>query len=161
MRLFLVLLFSSSAASGCSCIQGDLNQEFASSSVVFRGVVKSVNQLPSRVDLQRPRNAVTFAVSEYWKGDGELGKRITINVIEPGADCIGARFEWHTDYLVFAKTQKADDYQMGTHFWYGWLDLMPKGTGFLTVDSFCNSTAPAKRAGNTLRALGAGKKPGG
>jgi hypothetical protein len=161
MRLFLVLLFASSAASACSCIQGDLEQELAAANVVFRGVVKSVNQLPSRVDLQRPRNAVTFTVSEYWKGEGELGRRITIDVIEPGADCVGARFDWHTDYVVFAKIQKADDYRMGNSFWYGWLDLMAKGTEFLTVNNFCNSTAPVKRAGNTLRALGQGKKPGG
>jgi hypothetical protein len=157
MRLFLVLWLASSMASACSCIQGEINQEFAGASVVFRGVVKNVTQLSSRVDMQRPRNAVTFSVSEYWKAD--LGRHITIYVIDPGADCIGAHFDWHGDYLVFAKTQKADDYRMGQAFWYGWLDLLKKGQEFLTVNASCSPTAPVKRAGNTLRALGPGKKP--
>lgn len=136
-----------------------MDQEFASATVVFRGVVKSITQLSSRVDMQRARNAVTFSVTEYWKAD--LGRHVTIYVIDPGADCIGAHFDWHTTYVVFAKTQKADDYRMGNAFWYGWLDLLKKGQEFLTVNAACNPTAPAKRAGNTLRALGAGRKPSG
>jgi hypothetical protein len=157
MRLFLALCFATSAASACSCIQGEIGQEFSTASVVFRGVVKNVSQLSSRVDMQRARFAVTFAVSEYWKAD--LGRHITLYIIDPGPDCIGAHFDWHTDYVVFAKTQKADDYRTVNSFWYGWLDLLPKGREFLTVDGSCNPTSPAKRAGNTLRALGQGKKP--
>jgi hypothetical protein len=157
MRLFLVLWLASSAVSACSCIQGEIGQEFAASTVVFRGVVKNVTQLSSRVDMQRARNAVTFSVSEYWKAD--LGRHITIYVMDPGPDCIGAHFDWHTDYVVFAKTQMADDFRTVNAFWYGWLDLLPKGKEFLTVNAACNPTSPAKRAGNTLRSLGAGKKP--
>jgi hypothetical protein len=157
MRLFLVLCLASSAASACSCIEGEIGQEFAGSTVVFRGVVKNVTQLSSRVDMQRARNAVTFSVSEYWKAN--LGHHITLYVMEPGPDCIGAHFDAHTDYVVFAKTTKADDYRTGSAFWYGWLDLLPKGQEFLTVNSSCNPTAPVKHAGNTLRALGAGRKP--
>jgi hypothetical protein len=134
-----------------------MQQEIDGASVVFRGVVKNVTQLSSRVDMQRARYAVTFSVSEYWKAD--VGRHITLYVIDPGPDCIGAHFDWHTDYVVFAKTQKADDYRTVNAFWYGWLDLLPKGKEFLTVDAFCNPTAPAKRAGNTLRALGQGRKP--
>jgi hypothetical protein len=158
MRLVLVLCLASSAASACSCIQGEMGQEYSAATVIFRGVVKNVAQLSSRVDLQRARNAVTFSVSEYWKADA--GRHITLYVIDPGPDCIGAHFDWHTEYVVFAKTQKADDYRMGNSFWYGWLDLLQKGKEFLTVDSYCNPTAPVKRAGNTLRSLGQGKKPG-
>jgi len=157
MRLFLALCLATSAASACSCIQGEIGQEFAASSVVFRGVVKNVTQLTSRVDMQRTRNAVTFSVSEYWKAD--LGRHITIYVIEPGTDCIGAHFDLHTEYVVFAKTQKADDYHMGNSFWYGWLDVLTKGQEFLTVNGGCSPTAAVKHAGNTLRALGQGKRP--
>jgi hypothetical protein len=158
MRWFFVLWLASSGASACSCIQGEIGQEFAASTVVFRGVVKNVTQLSSRVDMQRARNAVTFSVSEYWKAN--LGRHITIYVMDPGPDCSGAHFDAHTEYVVFAKTQKADDYRTGNAFWYGWLDLLPKGQGFLTVNGSCNPTSPAKRAGNTLRSLGGGKKPG-
>ena len=157
MRLFLVLWLASTAASACSCIQGEVGQEFASSTVVFRGVVKNVTQLTSRVDMQRARNSVTFSVSEYWKAN--LGHHITLWVMDPGPDCIGSRFEPRTDYVVFAKTTIADDYRTGNAFWYGWLDLLPKGKEFLTVNGSCNPTAPVKHAGNTLRTLGAGKKP--
>lgn len=157
MRLLFALCLASSAASACSCIAGDIDQQIAGASVIFRGVAKSVSQLPARVDMQRARFEVTFAVSEYWKAD--LGRRLTIRVLDPGTDCIGAHFDAHTDYVVFAKSQYSDDYKTANNFWYGWLDLMPKGTVFLTVNAACNPTAPTKRAGNTLRALGAGKKP--
>jgi hypothetical protein len=79
-------------------------------------------------------------------------------VMDPGPDCMGAHFDARTEYVVFAKTQKADDFRTVNAFWYGWLDLLPKGREFLTVDGSCNPTSPVKRAGNTLRALGAGKK---
>ena len=158
MRWILSLWLASSAASACSCIQGEIGQEFAASTVIFRGVVKNVTQLSSRVDMQRARNAVTFSVSEYWKAD--VGRHITLWVMEPGTDCMGAHFDWHTEYVVFAKTQKADDYRTPNAFWYGWLDLLPKDKEFLTVNGGCSPTAPVKRAGNTLRALGQGKKPG-
>jgi hypothetical protein len=158
MRWFLVLWLASTGASACSCIQGEIGQEFAASTVVFRGVVKNVTQLSSRVDMQRARNAVTFSVSEYWKAN--LGRHITIYVMDPGPDCSGAHFDARTEYVVFAKTQKADDYRTGNAFWYGWLDLLAKGQEFLTVNGSCNPTAPVKHAGNTLRGLGPGKKPG-
>jgi hypothetical protein len=158
MRWLLVLWLASSGASACSCIQGEFGQEFAASTVVFRGMVKNVTQLSSRVDMQRARYAVTFGVSEYWKAN--LGRHITIYVMDPGPDCMGSHFDARTEYVVFAKTQKADDYRTGNAFWYGWLDLLPKGQEFLTVNGSCNPTSPVKRAGNTLRSLGRGKKPG-
>jgi hypothetical protein len=96
-------------------------------------------------------------VSEYWKGNP--GRAITLHVLEPGTDCIGASFDAQTKYLVFAKSQKVDDYRLGKSFWYGWLDLMPAGTEILTVNNFCDSTEQEKKAGKTLRVLGKGQKP--
>jgi hypothetical protein len=157
MRLFLVLWLASSAASACSCIQGEIGQEFAAATVVFRGVVKNTTQLTSRVDMQRARFAVTFSVSEYWKEN--LGRHITLYVMDPGTDCVGAHFDLHTEYVVFAKTAVADDYRTQNAFWYGWLDLLPKGKEFLSVNGSCNPTSPVKHAGNTLRSLGRGKRP--
>jgi hypothetical protein len=157
MRWIFMLWLASPAASACSCIQGEVGQEFAASTVVFRGVVKNVTQLSSRVDMQRARFAVTFAVSEYWKAN--LGRHVTLYVMDPGPDCIGAHFDWRTEYVVFARTTIADDYRTENAFWYGWLDLLPKGREFLTVNGSCNPTAAVKHAGNTLRELGAGKKP--
>jgi len=157
VALCVALWLDSPAAWACSCIGGDMDQQIANASVIFRGVAKSVSRLPSRPDLQRPRWEVTFAVSEYWKAN--MGRHVSIRVLEPGTDCIGAHFDSHTDYVVFAKSEYSDDYKTGNAFWYGWLDLMPKTTIFLTVNAACNPTSPVKRAGNTLRALGAGQKP--
>lgn len=157
MRLIIGLWLASSAASACSCIQGEVGQEFAASTVVFRGAVKNVTQLSSRVDMQRARFSVTFAVSEYWKAN--LGHHITIYVMDPGQDCVGAHFDARTEYVVFATTAVADDYRTANAFWYGWLDLLAKGKEFLTVNGACNPTGPVKRSGNTLRALGPGRKP--
>ncbi len=157
MRWFLMLWLATSAASACSCIQGEIGQEFAASTVVFRGVVKNVTQLSSRVDMQRARYAVTFSVSEYWKAN--LGRHITLYVMDPGTDCMGAHFDARVEYVVFAKTQKADDFRTVNAFWYGWLDLLQKGQEFLTVNA-CSPTGPVKHAGNILRALGNGKRPG-
>src|SRR5580704_12709475 len=139
MRLSILLCLAASAASACSCIQGEIGQEFAGSTVVFRGVVKNVTQLSSRVDMQRARFAVTFAVSEYWKAN--LGHHITIYVMDPGPDCMGAHFDAHTEYVVFAKTQKADDFRTVNAFWYGWLDLLQKDQEFLSVNGPCTPTS--------------------
>jgi hypothetical protein len=79
--------------------------------------------------------------------------------MRPGTDCIGARFDLRTEYVVFATSQKADDYRLEGRILLGWLDLMPAGTEFLTVNNYCDSTAPAKDARKTLRALGKGKRP--
>lgn len=158
MRLFFVLWCAASVASACSCIQPGLAGEINESSLVFRGVAKSVNQLPARPEMRRFRYSVTFSVSEYWKGD--LGRHVTIYYLDPGADCLGAHFDAHTEYVVFAKQEKAADYKIGDNFWYGWVDLMPAGMKMLTVSNYCNGTAPVKKAVSTIIELGRGNKPG-
>jgi hypothetical protein len=63
--------------------------------------------------------------------------------MRPGTDFIGARFDMREEYVVFAKSQRADDHKLGERFWFGWLDIMPAGTEFLTANNYCDSTAPA------------------
>jgi hypothetical protein len=162
MRLFFALCLTASAASACTCVSTNnpsdgVKSDLDSASVVFRGVVTEVKDLPSRPDLHRGRYAVTFHVSKYWKGNP--GQEITLHILEPRADCIGAHFDARTEYLVFAKSQKVDDHRLEKSFWYGWLDLMPAGTEILTVNNFCDSTEQAKKAGKALRVLGKGEKP--
>jgi hypothetical protein len=153
--LCFVLPFATSAVPACSCIQQGVKQDTAYASIVFRGVVTKVKRLPERKESGRPRYVVTFSVFKYWKGNP--GKEITIHIVEPGTDCIGARFEEGKEYVVFAISQEAKDYWLEDKFWYGWLDLVPGGTQLLTVNNFCDSTAEVKQAGATLRALGKGK----
>lgn len=154
-RIWLVLLFPMSTALACTCIPQGIKQETAHASVVFRGLVTKIKEFPERQESVRKRYAVTFAVSNYWKGDP--GKEITIYILEPGADCIGSRFDKGKQYLVFAISQEARDYWLEDKFWYGWLDVLPRGAQLLTVNNFCDSTAEMKKAGKTLRALGKGK----
>ena len=151
----LVSLIATSAASACSCIPQGVKQDTAAASVVFRGVVSKVKELPPRKESARPRYAVTFAISTYWKGNP--GREITIYVVEPGTDCIGARFEEGKEYVVFAISRESRDYALADKFWYGWLDVLPKGTQLLTVNNFCDSTAEVRQARKTLRALGKGR----
>jgi hypothetical protein len=151
----LISLIATSAASACSCIPQGVKQDTAAASVVFRGVVSKVKELPPRKESARPRYAVNFAVSTYWKG--KPGREITIYVVQPGTDCIGARFEEGKEYVVFAISQESRDYALEDRFWYGWLDVLPKDTQLLTVNNFCDSTAEVRLARKTLRALGKGR----
>ena len=150
----LVSLIATSAASACSCIPQGVKQDTAAASVVFRGVVSKVKELPPRKENVRPRYAVTFTVSRYWKGNPST--EITIYVVQPGTDCIGARFESGKEYVVFAISQESRDYSLEDRFWYGWLDVLPKGTQLLTVNNYCDSTGEVKQSRKTLRALGKG-----
>jgi hypothetical protein len=161
MRLLLAFCAAISAASGCTCVSAigvsGVKSDLDNASVVFRGVVAEVKELPSRPDLRRLRYAVTFLVSKYWKGNP--GREITLYILQPGTDCIGARFDLHTEYVVFATSQKAGDFRLEGRLQTGWLDLMGASTEFLTVNNFCDSTGTAKKAGKTFRELGKGKKP--
>jgi hypothetical protein len=133
MRLFLAMCIAASAALGCTCFPPGVESDLDHASVVFRGVVKEVKELPSRPDLQRERYAVTFAVSQYWKGTP--GREITLPIDRPGTDCIGAHFDANMSYLRSRRRR------------------------ILTVNNYCDSTAPVKDSRKTLRALGRGKKP--
>jgi hypothetical protein len=158
MRLLLALCVAASTASACTCVSakgGGVKPDLDFASVVFRGIVTDVKELPSRPELERPRYAVTFLVSKYWKGNP--GREITLHILQPGTDCIGEHFALHQEYVVFAESRTADDYRLGGRFWYGWLDLMPADSRILTVNN-CTATGPTNKAGKTLRALGKGKK---
>src|SRR5271168_2610312 len=81
MRLLLALHLTGSIALACICVPGGVKSDFDNASVVFREVVTEVKQLPTRPDLDRPRYAVTFLVSKYWKGNP--GRAITLYINQP------------------------------------------------------------------------------
>ena len=157
MRQVSLFVFAASSMLACSCFPEGPKRELVGAGAVFRGTVSNVVELPSRPDMPRGRYAVTFLVSEYWKGSSS--REVTIHIADPGTDCIGALFDKGKEYVVFAVSQSAIDYFLEDKFWYGWRDVLPAGTRFLTVNNFCDSTAEAKRAGGTLRALGKGNRP--
>ena len=141
----------------CSCIAGTLKQEISSAAMVFRGRVIDIAILPERKENPRSRQAVTFATSRWWKGLSS--NKITVYVIAPGTDCIGASFDNGEEYLVFADAALSRDVFLEHRFWYGWKDVLPEGEPFLTVNNFCDSTARVSLARKTLRRLGRGTKP--
>jgi hypothetical protein len=157
MRQFLALCWFASAASACDCIGPTVQTELDRSEVVFRGLVTKLTELPSRPDLDRSRSTITFSVSKYWKGIP--GKEITLHILAPRPDCNGARFAPKTEYVVFAYRETADDVRIENSLWFGWLDLMPAGTKFLTARSLCSHTEEASKARQTIRSLGQGKRP--
>ncbi len=145
------------ALSACSCVATGVQHDLSVSAVVFRGRVTEVRQLPFRPEMRgRERYTATFSVSEYWKGSP--GRSLVLHLVEPKPDCIGARFELGTEYVVFAVAQQAKDYRLGDDFWYGWLDILPKDTDILTVNNFCDSTTKAESAEKVLKELGKAKR---
>jgi hypothetical protein len=153
----LALAVGTSTSSACSCIPLGVKEDMANSRVVFRGRVKEIKRFPLRPESSRTRYAATFAASDFWKGNPV--KEIVLHEFDPSTDCIGARFEVGKEYVVFAVSQEADDHKLGESYWYGWLDVLPKGTHILTVNNYCDSTSEVTKAGEILNALGRGKKP--
>jgi len=156
-RVCVLNLCGLPVAWACTCISPGVKWDLANSAVVFRGVVTDILPFPMHPEGGRPRYAVTFSVSEYWKGI--QGRRITLHIIEPGTDCIGAKFDKGKEYVIFARSQEAGDYRLEERFWHGWLDVLPKGSRLLTVNNACDSTAEAKNAAGTEKELGKGRKP--
>ena len=154
--MLAVMSALASVVSACDCLPAGVKKDTSTAAAIFRGVVTNVKELPVRRESSRPRYEVTFTVSEYWKGPKT--KQTRLHILEPGSDCIGARFEIGKEYVVFAVSQEADDFWLEKQFWFGWLDVLPKGSMFLTANNYCDSTAEVKEAGQTLRQLGKGVK---
>jgi hypothetical protein len=68
-----VFLFTIGVVSACTCIPQGVKQDAANASMIFRGVVMKVEELPERKETRRMRYAVTFSVARYWKGERQLG----------------------------------------------------------------------------------------
>jgi hypothetical protein len=152
-----MFVLAASSMLACTCFPEGPKRDLAEAGAVFRGTVSDVTELPNRPDMSRGRHTVTFLVSEYWKGASN--REVTVHIADPGTDCIGAHFDKGKEYVVFALSQTARDYFLEDKFWYGWLDVLPAGARFLTVNNFCDSTDEAKKAGKTLRVLGKGSRP--
>ena len=146
----------------CTCVfaEGSNFAETAMSaaSVVFRGTVLQTKTLPQRVEMRgRSRYAITFRVSEYWKGS--LGRSIAIYSVDAGTDCLGGgRYEVGKTYLLYASEMEAKDVLLGGRFWYGWTDVIPEGTKML-VPTACAPSGDGGDKKTVHRDLGKGKIP--
>ena len=131
-------------------------------SVVFRGTVTEKKTLPVRPEMpRRGRYAITFRVGEYWKGSRQA--TIVVYGLDDGSDCLGGSgFEVRKDYLIFASEQPSQDVFLpgGTTLWYGWTDVVAKGTPMFVPTACAPSGETSKIfVMNALSRLGKGSPP--
>jgi hypothetical protein len=130
-------------------------------SVVFRGTVLERKALPQRSEMRgRRRYAITFRVDEYWKGS--VGRRVIIYGVDDGTDCLGdGGYEVGKNYLVYAGEQDVRDVILeGGFFWYGWTDVLPKGTKMLMAQTACTLGGETSSVRKAIRELGKARMPG-
>jgi hypothetical protein len=110
----------------------------------------------------RGRHAITFRVDEYWKG--APGRTLIIYGVDDGTDCLGdGAYEVGKNYLVYASEQDVQDVTVdglpGGPLWYGWTDVLPKGTKMLVPGTACVPGGEASAVRKSLRELGTGRPP--
>jgi hypothetical protein len=151
------------AALACTCVSFPNAKEAMAdvyASVVFRGTVIKSEVLPQHPEMGgRRRYAVTFQVHEQWKG--ELKQALTLYSLDPGTDCMGAGYRVGEEYLVYAKLTPAQDYRYDDFFWYGWTDVVTKGSPMLVPTVACMPWGPTSvpEVRKSVRDLGRGSIP--
>jgi hypothetical protein len=84
---------------------------------------------------------------------------VIIYGVGDGTDCLGGSgYEVGKNYLVYSSEQDVKDEVIGTFFWYGWTDLLPKGTKMLVPGS-CTPGGEISAVRKSLRELGKGRVP--
>jgi hypothetical protein len=129
----------------------------AYTSVVFRGNVIKSKVLPQHPEMRGHRRyAITFQVHEQWKG--EQKQTLTLYDVDPGTDCMGAGFKVREEYLVYATLTPAQDHRDGDFFWYGWTDVVTKGSEMLEPIVACMPWGPTAlpEVRRSVRTLGRG-----
>lgn len=129
-------------------------------SAVFRGTVIEKKLLPARTEMQwRDRYAITFRIDECWKGSHR--RNVVVYGMRDGTDCKGgSSYEVGKRYLVFAEEHPSQDVIAGELFWYGWTDVVPKGTSMLEPQGCTPSGEVSKEfVIKALKRLGKGFHP--
>ena len=156
--LFLVAL----PALPCTCVvaaNSDARRAMDDVSVVFRGTVVQRRTLPQRVEMKgRGRYAITFHVDEYWKGPSL--RSVILYGVDDGTDCLGdGGYEVGKNYLVYASEQDVKDVIIDGLLWYGWTDVLPKGTKMLLPQTACMPGRETSAVREAIRQLGKGRIP--
>lgn len=152
----------------CSCDFDSFQRVVERSDKVFRGTITRIEYLdPENTAARRYR--ATLKVVRVWRGN--VTRIFTMHASEPsgGGECRGITLKNGNDMLVFGTTEPADDHYLDgadvqgrpSHtFWYGWLDLLPRGQ-LITSPSPCSLTTTwrsAERA-DLVGKLGKGQSP--
>jgi hypothetical protein len=163
LALFGLLAFFGTPAFSCTCGWKTMPTADFGAAVVFRGTVTARKPLAVLTEMRgRGRYAITFRVDEYWKGPARQ-PTVVVYGLDGGSDCLGGSgFEVGKDYLIFASEQPSQDvfWPGGTTFWYGWTDVVPKGTPMLGPKSCAPSGETSKIfVMDALGRLGKGSPP--
>ncbi|HYE17438.1 MAG TPA: hypothetical protein VEA69_03280 [Tepidisphaeraceae bacterium] len=127
----IALVLHVPVAVACSCLPNPPPAEaLKAAGAVFLGKVTAIDRGAG----QFAGLTVTIEVDRTWKGPGE--KTLTVNTASDGAMC-GFTFEVGKSYVVYAHAE-----------------------GKALSTSICTRTAHVDAAGEDLKALGEGKKPG-
>jgi hypothetical protein len=160
--LFGLLAFLGTPAFSCTCVSATMAPADFGAAVVFRGTVTARKPLAVLTEMRgRGRYAITFRVDEYWKGPRQ--PTVVVYGLDDGSDCLGGSgFEVRKDYLIFASEQPSQDVFLpgGTTLWYGWTDVVAKGTPMLVPKACAPSGETSKIfVMNALSRLGKGSPP--
>jgi hypothetical protein len=160
--LGFLLVFMPEPMFSCSCVWKTMPAADYGASVVFRGTVTEKKSLAVRPEMpNRGRYAITFRADEYWKGSRQA--TVVIYGLDDGTDCLGgSSYEVGTEYLVFASQKPSQDvlWPDGTTFWYGWTDVVSKGSPVL-MTSACAPTGKVSElfVRDAVNRLGTGSTP--
>ena len=156
------LLLAALPAFPCTCVVaegGTSKAAIGNAPIVFHGTVLERKTLPQRSEMKgRGRYAITFRVNEFWKGSP--GRQATLYGVDGGSDCLwDGGYVAGKDYLVYAAEVEAKDVvRENGQFWYGWTDVLPKGTKMLIPEDACMPGGLADRKA-LRRDLGKGRIP--
>jgi hypothetical protein len=152
--------FLGTPAFSCTCVWTTKPPVDFGASVVFRGTVTDRKLMPARAEMKRGRYEITFRVDEVWKGSRQ--RTIVLYGVDDGTDCMGgSSYEVGKNYLVFASEQSSQDVSLdGTKLWFGWTDVLPKGTPML-VPTACSPSGEISEifVKDALNQLGKGSPP--
>jgi hypothetical protein len=158
---FGLVAFLGTPGFSCTCAFATKPPVDFGASAVFRGTVTDKKLMPARTEMKgRGRYEITFRVDEHWKGSRR--RMIVIYGLEEGTDCMGgASYEVGKNYLVFASEQLSQDVSLdGTRMWFGWTDVLPKGTPMLVPAACAPSGETSKTfVRDALNQLGKGSPP--
>ncbi len=131
-----LFVFSSNAASACSCISTTPQQNLKNAGTVFAGrVIDVVDEAELHPEVSRPLLGfkITFEVSNVWKG--QANRQFVVRTSDSSASC-GYSFEKGREYLVYASNQ-----------------------GSQLETGLCSGTKSLANARRDLAVLGRGKTP--
>jgi len=162
LPVFGLLTFLVTPAFSCTCLSPTRPAADFGASAVFRGTVTNKKLLPARTEMKgRERYEITFQVDEIWKGSRQ--SKIVVYGLDDATDCKGGSgFEVGKKYLVFASEQASQDvfWPGSATFWFGWTDVVPKGTPILMATECAPSGETSKAfVRDALSQLGKGSPP--